>query len=112
MSPIDILLPRLDKVRGSCPQWTAICPAHEDGSPSLSVKSLEDGRVLIHCFAGCHASDVMAAAGLSLSDLFPRGALGELMSKPYRKPENVLYTGGYVSMQSEIDKLKARLSAK
>lgn len=54
----------------------------------------------------------MAAIGLTLGDLFPHGALGEFSGKPYRKPENVLYSGGYLCAQAEIAKLKARLSSK
>ena len=41
---------------GSCP-----CPAHDDRSPSLSVSETRDGRVLVHCFAGCSQADVIAA---------------------------------------------------
>jgi hypothetical protein len=36
------------------------CPAHDDRSPSLSI-SERDGRVLVHCFAGCSQADVIAA---------------------------------------------------
>lgn len=66
------LLDRLDKVRERGPgQWSARCPAHEDAGPSLSIKEIPDGRVLIHCFAGCEVEDVVAAVGLDLADLFP-----------------------------------------
>jgi hypothetical protein len=66
------LLERLNKARvvGEG-RYLACCPAHDDKSPSLSVRQLECGRTLIHCFAGCHASDVMAAIGMSLADLYP-----------------------------------------
>jgi hypothetical protein len=37
-----------------------------------------DGRVLLHCFAGCSAGDVVAAAGLSLADLFVKRDLADL----------------------------------
>ena len=72
MSPVDTLLERLDGVKArSSGQWYANCPAHEDKSPSLSVKESDGGTVLLHCFAGCGAAEVMQAIGLSLSDLFP-----------------------------------------
>ena len=57
--------------------WAARCPAHEDRSPSLSVKLLDDGRTLLHCFGGCSTDSVLAAMGLEMSDLFP-DKLGDL----------------------------------
>lgn len=72
-SPADTLLSRLDGVRQVRPgAWMARCCAHEDRSPSLSVRELDDGRVLVHCFAGCDAGEVLAAVGLELADLFPK----------------------------------------
>ena len=38
------------------------CPAHVDLRPSLSVTS-RDGRVLVHCHAGCTQSAVIGALG-------------------------------------------------
>ena len=68
----DILLARLERVRKRTgDQWSARCPAHDDKGPSLSVRELPDGRVLLYCFAGCDAGDVVAAVGLDLADLFP-----------------------------------------
>lgn len=52
-------------------QWHARCPAHDDHSPSLSIKSLSDGRILIHCHAGCGAEEILEAIGMDMSDLFP-----------------------------------------
>ena len=76
---IDDLLSRLDKVKSNGRnQWTACCPAHDDRDPSLAVKVLSDGRILIKCFAGCGAADVVHSVGLTMSDLFPDGCLGEL----------------------------------
>lgn len=36
------------------------CPAHEDRTPSLSVRAGRT-RLLLHCFAGCSAADVLRA---------------------------------------------------
>ncbi|MGB5833434.1 MAG: hypothetical protein WBG92_15760 [Thiohalocapsa sp.] len=51
-------------------RWSARCPAHEDRSPSLSVRNDGD-RILFHCHAGCHPDDVLAAVGLAWRDLYP-----------------------------------------
>ena len=66
----DALLSRLDRVKGRNGSWVACCPAHDDKSPSLSIREHE-GKVLVHCFAGCEVADVVAAVGLGLEDLFP-----------------------------------------
>ena len=50
--------------------WQARCPAHEDRSPSLSIRAGDDGRVLIHCFAGCSHRAILAALRLSSQELF------------------------------------------
>ena len=69
--PIDIVLSRLQRTRCARKRsFMAECPAHEDRIPSLSITEGQDGRVLIHCFAGCDASAVLGAIGLSYSDLF------------------------------------------
>lgn len=68
----DLLLSRLDGVKDrGYGRWLAKCPAHDDRSPSLSIRETEDGTVLIRCFAGCGAADIVAAVGLELRDLFP-----------------------------------------
>lgn len=81
-----ILLSRLDRVKSTGPgRWEARCPAHDDRVPSLGVRELDDGRILIHCFAGCSAHEVVSAVGLEESDLFPPRPLWE-GRKPERAP--------------------------
>lgn len=75
-APVDVLLARLDRVRKAGDGWSACCPAHKDRSASLSVGIGADGRVLLNCFAGCHALDVVQAIGLTLADLFPERPRG------------------------------------
>lgn len=36
------------------------CPCHEDNTESLSIRQTLDGKVLIHCFAGCTFAEVAA----------------------------------------------------
>jgi len=71
MTPVEMLLGRLQKVKGRNGSWTACCPAHEDKGPSLAVREGDDGRVLLHCFAGCPTVNVLGAVGMDMSDLFP-----------------------------------------
>ena len=63
---IDDVLGRLHDVKSAGRgKWKALCPAHDDANPSLSVTEGDGGRVLIHCFAGCAYPDIMAAMGYS-----------------------------------------------
>jgi len=55
----------------SGPGCLARCPSHADRSPSLSISEGDDGRILLHCWAGCRTADVVAALGLGFADLFP-----------------------------------------
>lgn len=71
VAPLEIILPRLDRVRRSGKGYSAKCPAHEDRNASLSVTASDDGRVLLHCFAGCAPTEVCASLGLTVADLFP-----------------------------------------
>jgi len=45
------------------------CPAHEDRTPSLSVRDGGD-KILVHCHAGCSVDEVCGALGISIRDLF------------------------------------------
>lgn len=40
----------------------ARCPAHDDRTPSLSIKAGEGGRLLLRCFAGCGFEEILEAA--------------------------------------------------
>jgi predicted P-loop ATPase len=63
------LAPRLHGVRKSGSGFVALCPAHEDENPSLSVNDGEKG-LLLKCHAGCPLREITAALGLSAKDLF------------------------------------------
>lgn len=73
MSAIETILSRLPKhqERGNG-QYIASCPAHDDRSPSLSIREADDGKVLVQCFAGCTVEEICAALGIEVSDLFPK----------------------------------------
>lgn len=67
------LLSRLGAVRQG-DRWVAKCPAHDDGTPSLSIKE-EGEKILLHCFGkGCAVEDIVRAIGWQLRDLFAKSA--------------------------------------
>jgi len=41
--------------------WICCCPAHDDNSPSLSIRDGDGGRLLLHCHVGCSFAEVLAA---------------------------------------------------
>lgn len=80
----EAILDRLMDVRRSGSGWTARCPAHADRSPSLSICEGDDGRVLLHCFAGCTVESICQALQTRVSDLFV-----ERGTAPEKKPDIV-----------------------
>lgn len=87
MSAAAKLLDRLERVKQTgVGRWLARCPAHQDRSPSLSIRQLDDGRVLLHDFAGCSTADVLVAVGLTLSDLFQKPLVHSLARPHHGMP--------------------------
>lgn len=81
---VDTLISRLERPRQTGPgRWLARCPAHPDKSPSLSIRELDNGCVLVHCFTGCPVSAVLEAIGLEFSDLYPESPT---VANPERRP--------------------------
>lgn len=79
--------------------YTALCPAHDDSTPSLSINEGEDGRILLNCFSGCKTEDVCASLGMTITDLFPekftkhKESVKNRIEYPYRDENGVvLYT--------------------
>lgn len=74
MSAASKVLDRVDRAKSTKPgNWVAGCPCcqSKQGRP-LSIRELEDGRLLLHAFCGCDTQSVLAALGLTLSDLFDK----------------------------------------
>ena len=66
------LISRLQSVKETGrAKWLARCPVHEDKRPSLCVSETTDGRVLLHCWAGCATYDVLKVLGLEWADVMP-----------------------------------------
>jgi hypothetical protein len=71
--------------------YEALCPAHDDTNPSLSINPGDDGRVLIHCHAGCPPESVVASLDLKMSDL-----MGPDVNSVYETPRGAVKNGGFV----------------
>jgi hypothetical protein len=68
------ILARLANVKETASGWTACCPGHEDRQASLSVSEGDEGRVLLHCHAGCPLETIVSGLGIAQADLFDRQA--------------------------------------
>jgi len=94
MRPIDRVLERLEGVKAHNGYFKALCPAHDDQDPSLSITEGNDGRVLLKCFAGCSFDEIVEAVGLEPKELFEEGGRefdpapnGATLQHPPRKPQ-------------------------
>jgi len=73
---LERLLSSLEKVEKLPPgnhqaRYRACCPAHGDKNPSLSVTLSTNDNILLKCWAGCSAHEVVSAIGMEMTDLFP-----------------------------------------
>jgi hypothetical protein len=68
--PLAAVLLALRDVRPRGKSWVARCPSHDDSTPSLSIT---EGRTGACCSTATRGkpSDIVAAIGLSMADLFP-----------------------------------------
>ena len=64
-------LAHLDSVKPTADYNMARCPGHNDAKASLSIRSGDDGRILLKCHAGCPPGQIVEAMGLKMIDLFP-----------------------------------------
>ena len=71
---IKEILARLANVKETASGWTACCPGHEDRQASLSVSDGGEGRVLLHCHAGCALETITSGLGITKADLFDKEA--------------------------------------
>ena len=106
------LLQRLEGVQKSGTGWRARCPACEGRSRKLSI-TVSDGRVLIHCFGGCAAADVLRAAGLGWKDIMPPRAWPPSREEQRRARRAIREAGwaaalAVLSLESKIVALAAR----
>ena len=91
---VDALRAHGDNVNENGDKARAHCPAHNgtsDDSLAIRTSDVVDG-IVVHCHAGCETKHVMAALGLTMSDLFDDDGLRNIWS-PRAK---YTYPGGRV----------------
>lgn len=112
-TPIDNILSRLEKVKQRQPgQWSACCPgsnhAHGDKTPSLSIREGDSGSVLLYCFAGCGAAEIVAALSLTMMDLYPPR---DTKANEPQRPPRLLTAGQALDLLREESMLLAIAAA-
>lgn len=96
----ETILSLLSKVRKMGPdRWMACCPAHADKSPSLSIRETSDGRVLLHCWTGCGAAEILEAVGLEFDALFPEKLEA---SQPHRERQPFSHREAMAGLVPEV----------
>ena len=100
MTALDRLLSRLERVQTiGNNRYKALCPAHDDRSPSLAIKDDSD-RLLLHCFSGCETTDVLEAIGLTFADIMPDKAMGNF--KKVKKPFYAMDVLGIIKFEATL----------
>lgn len=71
-------------------EWRALCPAHDDHTPSLAIKD-NNGVLLLKCWAGCSIDAICSALSIEKTALFD----SDLADTPDRPRLNLreVYTG-------------------
>jgi hypothetical protein len=76
LADFEDVLDKLEVASRNGEKAMSFCPTHADrNNPSLSLKA-ENGRLLLHCFAGCRPEDIVSELGLQMKDLFSEGGGG------------------------------------
>lgn len=60
-------------------QWLARCVVHEDSTPSMSLRATPDGRLLVHCHAGCDQAAIVDE--LKRRNLWPDGVRDDAVTR-------------------------------
>ena len=90
-------------------EYMALCPAHDDHNPSLSIGLSSDSeRIRLHCYAGCETNDILNSVGLSIKNLYVKEKGSDIMKKTtylYHKPDGTIaYTKTRTDYKDGINK--------
>jgi hypothetical protein len=78
---VESILAGLQKVSRSANGWMALCPGHADRNPSLSIRE-GNGKILVHCFAGCTVESICEVLGIRTADLFVGPRIWQMPKEP------------------------------
>ena len=97
-TPFERVRDRLSNFRPSGTHaGMASCPHPDhvrgDRNRSLSVKEADDSKVLLNCFMGHRAPEIVGSLGLTLSDLYPEDSV-----RVVREAHRLLRGGGHFSI--------------
>src|SRR5829696_7883483 len=91
LADFEGVLDKLEVANRNGEKAMCFCPAHDDrNTPSLSLKP-ENGKLLLHCFAGCQTEAIISAVNLEMKDLFVEGGGGAFI--PLNTPARLHATG-------------------
>lgn len=100
------ILNQLDKLKEVKPKsgmaYSAIacCPAHDDKSPSLQISETIEGKLLLHCFAGCSYKSIADAMGLKTFDDIA-------VKKNYQNDQEIMINWSICQASSKTGKRKS-----
>jgi putative DNA primase/helicase len=80
----------------------AQCPSHADNRPSLAV-DVRDGRILLHCFAGCSNKTIISDLNLTWADLYEHGPVPGVTG-----PQAIVDTYEYATVDGDVYGRKLR----
>ena len=100
MQAIDKVLESLGDYSERGDEYRAKCPSHQgESDDSLAVREDDDGKVLLHCHAGCDFEEIVDALGLDMSDLFSKNGQASGAGKPVGPPPKEDRVAGTLSVE-------------
>ena len=94
----------LGKFNSTAGGFVAPCPAHNDSNPSLSISDGKDGKILVHCHAGCDQNAVIDA--LKGRGLWPEKEQKPQPEKRGRPKQTIVATYDYADPETGEVKLQ------
>ena len=78
-------------------QYIGLCPAHDDDSPSFSIK-MNDEKILMNCFAGCSFDQICSSLGIQKSETFNQSESTEKITHNERE----IQTDTFIDLNKKV----------